>query len=84
MLLFFAHGRAFAPALVAGILALSTPAQQDRDEPTRQQLVQRREAKLAKPVFRHAKWHLDYERARADAAESDRLLLVYFTRSYAP
>lgn len=54
----------------------STPAQDD--------LKAKRAEKLAKPVFQKAAWHTDYDAARAEAKEHDKLLLVYFTRSYAP
>ena len=43
-----------------------------------------RVGELAKPVFQAAAWHLDYGKAQAEAAREDKLILVYFTRSYAP
>lgn len=48
------------------------------------ELAKLRSKKLAKPVFQHAEWLLDYDAARAKAKSEDKLLFVYFTRSYAP
>lgn len=48
------------------------------------ELVQKREQKLKKPVFKQAAWHQDLGEALAAAKRSDSLVLVYFTRSYAP
>ena len=53
-------------------------------EVSQSELIRRRAKKLTKPVFAMAPWHLDYDEARAAAAASNKLLLVYFTRSYAP
>jgi hypothetical protein len=48
------------------------------------QLVANRDKKLASPFLRYASWKLDYDEARAEAKSSGRLILGYFTRSYAP
>ncbi len=42
-----------------------------------------RAAKLARPVFTRAEWVTNYEAARAKAKREDKLILAYFTRSYA-
>ena len=69
-----------ATYLAASALALSSglPAQLTQEE-----LIAEREKKLAKPVFRKAKWIFDYDEARAEARKRGAVLLTYFTRSYA-
>ncbi len=47
-------------------------------------LIDRRAKKLAKPFVTSAPWMLDYDKARAAAREEGKMLLTYFTRSYAP
>ena len=47
-------------------------------------LIERRAKKLAKPFVTFAPWMLDYDKARAAAKKQDKILLTYFTRSYAP
>ena len=54
------------PALVA--VALQQPAPQEALE-----------AKLASPFLQEAEWVLDFDAARAAAAERKRLILGYFT-----
>lgn len=49
-----------------------------------EELQQKRQQKLDKPVFKRAAWLADYDAARAQAKQSGTLLLVLFTRSYAP
>lgn len=44
----------------------------------------KRAEKLAKPVFKLADWVMDYDEARARATAEGKLILTYFTRSYAP
>jgi len=53
-------------------------------ERTQSDLKKQRAKKLAKEVFDNADWFYDYDEARAAAAAQGKLLLVYFTRSYAP
>jgi hypothetical protein len=53
-----------------------------RPQPTQEQLVALRAAKLAKPVFQKADWLFDYDAARQRAKDEDKLIFVYFTRSY--
>ncbi|GAB4139069.1 MAG: hypothetical protein Fur0037_05120 [Planctomycetota bacterium] len=50
---------------------------------TQEQLEERRAAKMALPVFKKAAWTFDYDKARADAKKSGKLIFAYFTRSYA-
>lgn len=43
-----------------------------------------RKAKLARPVFERTAWCFDYDVARATARRKGKLILAYFTRSFAP
>jgi hypothetical protein len=72
-------------AALAAVLLVGTPVAQERDqqEPDQRKLEQKRVEKLAKPVFKKAAWHFDYDAARAAAKEQGKFLLAYFTRSYA-
>lgn len=72
-----------APTLLATALLAATATTQRSQPPTQEQLVQKRTEKLAKPVFEHAAWLTDYDQARAQAKKDGKLLLTYFTRSYA-
>lgn len=68
-----------AAALAAAILAVPATCQQDG--PSQEKLRAQRAEKLAKPVF--AGWLTDYDAARARAEQQGKLVLAYFTRSYA-
>lgn len=59
------------------------PAPAPAQGPGQEELKRRRAAKLAKEVFQKAPWTLDYDQARELARKEGKLLLVYFTRSYA-
>ena len=59
------------------------PAKAPVKQPTQEELIQLRDAKLALPVFQKAAWSFDYDKARADAAASGKLIFAYFSRSYA-
>ena len=65
-----------APALKI-VPAGPMPAQSQDD------LKKKRAEKLAKPVFKNAAWTTDYDAARKRAKEEGKLVLTYFTRSYA-
>lgn len=67
------------PARPAIRIAAPVPARQQ----TQEELKQKRTDKLQKPVFQNAAWRLDYDAAREEARKDGKLLLVYFTRSYA-
>ncbi|MSR38190.1 MAG: thioredoxin family protein [Planctomycetes bacterium] len=75
-LLYCAAGLHAMPAAATNSLGLAPQGQVE--------LVQKREQKLKKPVFKQAAWHQDLGEALAAAKRSDSLVLVYFTRSYAP
>ncbi len=62
------------------LTAPTTPTQ----PPVQDEVKKLRAEKLAKPVFKQAAWRTDYDQARAEAKKDGKLILVYFTRSYAP
>ncbi|MEM7198829.1 MAG: hypothetical protein AAF628_01085 [Planctomycetota bacterium] len=65
---------------VAGLVAcIATLPAQDQ-ESLRAKLEKKRQSRFVKK----ATWELDYDRARARAAEEDKLIFAYFTRSYSP
>ena len=70
------------PALPLKAARLAAPAAQGQ-APSQEDLVQRRTAKLAKPVFQSAAWLTDFDAAKQQAKEQQKLILTYFTRSYA-
>ena len=42
------------------------------------------EKKLAKNFIKNAAWEQDYAKAKKTAADGEKLILAYFTRSFAP
>ena len=76
------EGEKPAPRTVPALKLQAMPAQPAQG-PSQEELKQRLAEKLAKPVFQKAAWLTDYDAARKQAAADDKLLLVYFTRSYA-
>jgi hypothetical protein len=60
---------------------IQAPAPQ-KQGPTQDQLQELRAKKLAKEVFQNAAWTTDFDAAKKDAKAQDKLILVYFTRSY--
>ena len=64
-------------ASVAGLLLASPALAQDQAS-----LVAKKEEKLAKSFVSHGGWITDYDEARAKAKKEDKVLFVYFTRSY--
>ena len=67
--------------LVAALVATLLPAQ--NPPKSQEELKQLRGEKLAKEVFTQAPWILDYDKARETAKKEGKLMLAYFTRSYA-
>ncbi|MHC5063112.1 MAG: thioredoxin domain-containing protein [Planctomycetota bacterium] len=72
-------------AIHFGILSLaaclsSLPAQDKEQE----RLIRQREQKLKSHFLKKADWITDYDQARAKAKQEDKMIFVYFTRSYAP
>lgn len=70
-------------ALLASLVSITVAAAQGPTQPTQDELKQKRAEKLGKPVFHRAAWQFDYDQARALAKQEGKLLLVYFTRTYA-
>ena len=79
--------RLAALALSGGLLTLSLDAQQAPGAPqglSQEQLIARREAKLAEPFIENADWVTDYDQALAMAKKSGKPIFAYFSRSFAP
>ncbi len=68
---------ALAAAVLLAVAAplAAAPAQDD--------LVRKRDGKLASPFLKKAPWVTDYTTARAASKASGKLIFAYFTRSYA-
>ena len=67
-------------ALVSGaILTTGLAAQKSQEE-----LKALRAEKLASSFLGNASWITDYDKARAEAKKSKKVIFAYFTRSYSP
>ncbi len=55
-----------------------------RRAPSQEELIRRRDAKLAEPWVAKGGWISDYDKARSLAKKKNKLIFTYFTRSYAP
>lgn len=66
------------PALLVMALALA-PSLVAQDD-----LVAKRDAKLASPFLKNADWITDYDKAIAAARKTGKPIFGYFTRSYSP
>jgi hypothetical protein len=75
--------RTLACLITATACVASSPALLAQDS-SPEELVAKLEEKLAKPFVAEGPWMLDYEAALAQASAEDKLLFVYYTRSYAP
>ena len=82
-------------AVAAATLAVGVWAQETRpamrlqqpkpsDRPASEELIERRDKKLAGEWIGLAPWQTDFDAARAEARRSGKLILAYFSRSYAP
>lgn len=67
----------------APLLAQASPATRPASPKGQADFVKLREEKLAKPVFKLAKWNTDYDAVRAEAKKTGKPIFAYFTRSYA-
>ncbi|HLU37901.1 MAG TPA: hypothetical protein VK081_00855 [Planctomycetota bacterium] len=70
--------------ILLAALPLSVPLAAQRQGPSQEELIKRRDEKLAKPVFQKADWNTDYDAVREQAKKEGKLIFAYFTRSYAP
>ncbi len=52
--------------------------------PSQEELVQRRDDKLAEDWVKQGNWVTDWDNARAEAKKSGEMIFAYFTRSYSP
>lgn len=73
--------RLAALAMSGGLLVLSLDAQQTLSQ---EELVSRREAKLAEAFIKNADWVTDYDQALGMAKQSGKPIFAYFSRSFAP
>ena len=69
--------RASAFSMALALLALPAFGQTE-------ELQKKYEAKLAEPWLKAAAWRTDFDAAKDEAFEKDKLLFVYFSRSYSP
>ncbi|MFN0207909.1 MAG: hypothetical protein ACKVS6_16500 [Planctomycetota bacterium] len=76
---------AAAVLLLGGnLLAQSLPAVPTKPKgPSADDLQKKLEDKLAQPFLKKAPWLTDFDKAKAEAKKSNKLLFVYFSRSYA-
>jgi len=70
-------------ALGAGVALATGVAAQDVDS-KQQSLIDKRDKKLGSEFLKKAEWFTDYDKARAAAKQSKKLMFGYFTRSYSP
>lgn len=68
--------------LVSLVFAVDAAAQ--RGALSQEELKETRAKKLAKEFLKNADWHLDYDKVREIAKTENKLILTYFTRTYAP
>lgn len=70
------------PANPSAARLIAAPSAQAQ-EPSQEDLRARFGEKLGKPFLRAAAWTTDYDAARARATVEKKLIVAYFTRSYA-
>ncbi|MHC5063230.1 MAG: hypothetical protein ACYTG5_04580 [Planctomycetota bacterium] len=51
---------------------------------SQEELIEKRDAKMASEFIQHASWILDYDAAKAQAKNNGKPIFAYFTRSFAP
>ena len=73
-----------ASAFMVALALLATPAFAQRAAPTPEELKKRYEAKLGEAFLKANAWHTDFDAAKDEAFDKDKLLFVYFSRSYSP
>ena len=79
----FQFPRAALAAALAGVIAGITPAQVGQKADPQQDLIDKKEKKLASEFLKKAPWTTDFDAARAAAKKSGEVIFAYFTRSYA-
>jgi len=73
-----------ASAFVVALTLLAAPALAQRAGPTPEELRQSHKAKLGQAFLKANAWHTDFDVAKDEAFEKDKLVFVYFSRSYSP
>ena len=67
-------------SLAAGLILVPTAPVEEPQEDLKRSY----EHKLSLEFIEYGRWITDYDEARAQAREEDKVLFVYFSRSYAP
>jgi hypothetical protein len=67
---------AIALSLVSAVAAFAGPSQEE--------LVAKRDKKLAEEWVKKQPWITDFAKAKAEAAKSGKVIFTYFSRSYSP
>lgn len=70
--------RAWIAALFAAI-----PGAVWAQGPSQEDLIKKRDAKLAEAWLKNGTWITDYTKAKEEAKKANKLIFAYFTRSYA-
>jgi hypothetical protein len=68
-------------ALMSGAI-LTSGLDAQRRQKSQEELKAQREEKLASDFLKKANWITDYDKARAEAKKSKKVIFAYFTRSY--
>ncbi len=77
------HSKALSFAATLLIAPVAAPAQ-DAVGPTREELSQRRDTKLASEFLELAPWQTSYSQSLDKAKTGEKLVFAYFSRSYIP
>ena len=73
-----------ASAFMVALTLLATPAFAQRAVPMTEELKKLHEAKLGEAFLKANAWHTDFDAAKDEAFEKEKLVFVYFSRSYSP
>ncbi len=68
-------------ALLAGLMLLPSQAMGQSGQ---EELIEKRDKKLASKFLSNGEWILDYDEALKTAKQSGKMVFGYFTRSYSP
>ena len=75
--------RGVLASLLSGLL-LAAAAAPARAQESQESLKAKYEAKIGEAWFKDGGWGADYDKAREQAKAGGKLIVAYFTRSYAP
>ncbi len=76
------YSKTLIGTIALSILAPCLDAQ--RQLPSQEELISRRQHKLSEPWLKNAKWTLSLAEAREQAKKQGKIIFAYFTRSYSP